>query len=1025
MVLSAANMPTLIPGYQCVSRLGAGGFGEVWRVSAPGGLEKAIKLVYGLIDEDRAARELKSLDRIKGVRHPFLLSLERIEIIDGRLMIVTELAEGSLVDRYKECQADGLPGIPREELIGHLHDAADALDFMFQRHSLQHLDIKPENLLLVGGHTKVADFGLVKEVVERTVSLVGGLTPIYASPETFSGTPSRQSDQYSLAVVYQELLTGKLPFVGNTPAQLAMMHTQGCPHLSPLPAADRAIVGRALAKDPQARYGSSSDFVNALRGLPAEDSPPASPRTDGLAVSGSVRNVEDTDETVPETKSAPVPDDKYRDDRPNTEILRTEVLDNAEGKGDSGPFQRPEDAPRPVIQVSQSVRRLKPRGPGELPRGLRPTLFVGVGGLGIETVGLLKSRLERWNAAYAAEAIRYLVLDTDRLAVEAAGRRESDAAIASEDRLCLPLRKTNDYKNGPMDCLQWLSRRWLYNIPRSLRTQGFRPLGRLALVDHWKRVVEAIDRRIDELQGTRAAELVSEVSGQPAGETTPRVFVVGSVSGGTGGGMLLDVGAVTRRLLRRAGIQQPEVHGMLLHLANRQPTQSALAAASAYATLCELYHLTRSDDETPADDGPADAASRVGPPFDATEFVNLGEESSKEELNAQLGRLADYLVCQSTSPLGDANAISDPEADGALNELDVELRSFAVQRVETANSNLAQRVAEAVLVEVAQRWVAHGSEPLPDPRPRARAAHANLKPTGHQKLDSNGGPAASHDKTNHSDWIHERAAYKFGKLASSRFAKTVCRLLCERADEIAQNDRKERGEFDQRAMVMLAAAVKQLEEIRLVAESGAPTHSETDAPLYEWTSKLRELVPRLAGQVAAAAWEEFLRRYDPHQPQADAGSRDAPPDSLIENARGIALHEAITALRELASDGSIDATGRLVPSADSLQCELEALAPVVPGGHCCRDSIILPRSCDQSEASARLREALAETAEVFSGSIEDCPFIVRSAAGVSLAETAKLLIGDRRDLMEAARRLHARKDVQWTYPPDVKSKEGD
>src|SRR5205085_10199555 len=84
-----------IPGYKLVKRIGAGGYGEVWRAEAPGQLVKAIKFVYGLLDEDRAARELKALNRIKGVRHPFLLSLERIEVVQGQLLIVTELADCS------------------------------------------------------------------------------------------------------------------------------------------------------------------------------------------------------------------------------------------------------------------------------------------------------------------------------------------------------------------------------------------------------------------------------------------------------------------------------------------------------------------------------------------------------------------------------------------------------------------------------------------------------------------------------------------------------------------------------------------------------------------------------------------------------------------------------------------------------------------------------------------------------------------------------------------------------------------
>src|SRR4029077_11388337 len=129
-----------IPGYVLAERIGSGGYAEVWRAEAPGGIEKAVKIVYGYYDDEFASQELKALERIKGVRHPFLLSLERFEIISGRLAILTELADMSLDQRLRQCRAEGLNGIPRDELIRYMADAAEALDFLSQRHNLLHLD---------------------------------------------------------------------------------------------------------------------------------------------------------------------------------------------------------------------------------------------------------------------------------------------------------------------------------------------------------------------------------------------------------------------------------------------------------------------------------------------------------------------------------------------------------------------------------------------------------------------------------------------------------------------------------------------------------------------------------------------------------------------------------------------------------------------------------------------------------------------------------------------------------------------
>ena len=75
---------TEIAGYRMQERIGTGGFGEVWRAVGPGGFPKAVKILFGLLNGPQADTELKSLNRIRDLRHPFLLSIERVEVVDGR-----------------------------------------------------------------------------------------------------------------------------------------------------------------------------------------------------------------------------------------------------------------------------------------------------------------------------------------------------------------------------------------------------------------------------------------------------------------------------------------------------------------------------------------------------------------------------------------------------------------------------------------------------------------------------------------------------------------------------------------------------------------------------------------------------------------------------------------------------------------------------------------------------------------------------------------------------------------------------
>ncbi len=268
-----------LPGYTLTEPLGRGGFGEVWACIAPGGLKKAVKFVSAGEDGDgiQFRQELEAFEQIKEIRHPFLLTLERVEVVGNELVMVMELADEQLLDRYNTCRAAGLRGVPRDELLGYMAEAAEALDVISERFGLQHLDVKPANLFVTAGHVKVGDYGLVSKL-DAGGSGNRGLTPKYVAPEVLRGTVHLRSDQYSLALVYAELLTGAFPYPARTPQQMMLAHVSSTPDVSALPKCDQGPVFAALQKRPEDRFPTCRDFVRAMEDaiyIPAKEPAPA------------------------------------------------------------------------------------------------------------------------------------------------------------------------------------------------------------------------------------------------------------------------------------------------------------------------------------------------------------------------------------------------------------------------------------------------------------------------------------------------------------------------------------------------------------------------------------------------------------------------------------------------------------------------------------------------------------------------------------------------------------------------------
>jgi eukaryotic-like serine/threonine-protein kinase len=226
---------------------------------------------------DRFKREIRVAARLQ---HPNILSVLDSGDADGQLWYAMPYVEGENVYQRLERERQ----LPPPEAIRISQAVAGALAYAHDQ-GVVHRDIKPENIMLSGDQVLVADFGVARAVSEVQDKLTAtGMTvgtPVYMSPEQASGDKQidGRSDVFALACVLYEMLSGEPPFTGATPQAALMRRFTGPPRpLRPLvniPEAVEQAIFRALARNPDDRFGDAAQFSQALTGAPAP-APPVS-----------------------------------------------------------------------------------------------------------------------------------------------------------------------------------------------------------------------------------------------------------------------------------------------------------------------------------------------------------------------------------------------------------------------------------------------------------------------------------------------------------------------------------------------------------------------------------------------------------------------------------------------------------------------------------------------------------------------------------------------------------------------------
>ena len=277
MAVSDTLINTLFDGrYRIMRKLGTGGMANVYLAEDQElGRRVAIKIL-----DDRHAGDDQFVERFRreaknaaGLSHPNIVSIYDRGEAEGTYYIAMEYLDGRSL---KELIVSRGPA-PVNIAIDYAQQILAALRFA-HRHGIVHRDIKPHNVLVdAEGRLKVTDFGIARAGASQMTeagSIIG--TAQYLSPEQAKGAPVDQtSDLYSVGVVLYELLTGTVPFSGDTPVEIAMKHLSTVPeppsaHRAEIPRDLDFAVMRALAKDPAERYQSaeemSADLARVARG---------------------------------------------------------------------------------------------------------------------------------------------------------------------------------------------------------------------------------------------------------------------------------------------------------------------------------------------------------------------------------------------------------------------------------------------------------------------------------------------------------------------------------------------------------------------------------------------------------------------------------------------------------------------------------------------------------------------------------------------------------------------------------------
>jgi len=254
-----------LDGYEIQCGVGIGGFGDVYFAKTDAGKEVALKRIQRNLDI-----EVRGVKQCLNLKHPNLVALFDLRSDDeDQTWVIMEYVAGeslkAVIDRNPN-------GMPTDEALRWFRGIAAGVGCLHD-HGIVHRDLKPANIFDDQGYIKVGDYGLSKFIStsRRSGQTESVGTVHYMAPEIGRGVYGKEIDVYALGIILYEMLTGRVPFEGESAQEIIMKHLTDDPDLAGVAAPYRDVIRRAMRKDPAKRFRNVAEMLQALQPAGAPD----------------------------------------------------------------------------------------------------------------------------------------------------------------------------------------------------------------------------------------------------------------------------------------------------------------------------------------------------------------------------------------------------------------------------------------------------------------------------------------------------------------------------------------------------------------------------------------------------------------------------------------------------------------------------------------------------------------------------------------------------------------------------------